>query len=333
MSPKPLLIREGARYACFSDGLCCTDAHALGPVTASEVTRLTVLRGPVTRRHDALDIDVLTTRDHHCTFLRSDGLCDVHVKEGASAKPRTCQQFPFGLVSTPSGMRVTTEHRCPCRTLGERPLLKASEVRQIFPEVDEPDLLVDYPIAMNVATELSFAEYEYIERELLTRLAAGDDALDVLVASPWPSLDGVSWLDASHLFRALLDGSACGDALASFGDVILAGVSERKPELRQRSWGASFDRAEARTHAPQKPQAMLNDFVADNIWSLAWTDCTFAQARAELATRVVIANVYAAKLEAHGVRSDRAMAEALLVVELGGSSSLWRQLVHQMVVP
>src|SRR5260370_891972 len=37
---RPLLLREGARYACFGDGLCCTDMHALGPLTRSEVVQL-----------------------------------------------------------------------------------------------------------------------------------------------------------------------------------------------------------------------------------------------------------------------------------------------------
>ena len=31
--PRPLIVRPGARFACAGDGLCCTDLHALGPLT------------------------------------------------------------------------------------------------------------------------------------------------------------------------------------------------------------------------------------------------------------------------------------------------------------
>ena len=30
---RPLTPRPGARYTCFGDGLCCTDIHAIGPLT------------------------------------------------------------------------------------------------------------------------------------------------------------------------------------------------------------------------------------------------------------------------------------------------------------
>lgn len=332
MSPKPLLVREGARYACFSDGLCCTDAHALGPVTAEEATRLPLLVDSPTQHHGALDIEVLRTLHRRCVFLRADNLCGVHAQSGAAAKPQTCQQFPFGLVATPSGMRVTTEHRCPCRTLGERPLLTEDDVAHLFDVTASADHEVGTEVAWAESETISFLEYQTRERELIRRLLAGEEAVAVLEATPFPPLAGLSWTDTAHLFRALLDGTTCGDALATFGDVVLGLVSSYRGNSRSRTWAASFDRAEARTASEIDPQILLNDFVADALWSLAWDGATFAQARAELATRVCVANTFAAALTQSGVRADRAMAEAILVVELAGASSLWRRLVLQLEV-
>lgn len=332
MSPKPLLVREGARYACFSDGLCCTDAHALGPVTPHEATRLPVLVESPTHHHGALDIEVLRTENRRCVFLRADNLCGVHAQSGAAAKPQTCQQFPFGLVATPSAMRVTTEHRCPCRSLGERPLLRVQDVAGLFDVAASADHEIGSEIAWAESTSISFSEYETREGELIRRLLAGEEAVTVLEATPFPPLAGLSWTDAAHLFRALLDGTTCGDALATFGDVMLGLVSSYRGKSRSRSWASSFDRAEARTTLELDPQTLLNDFVADALWSLAWDGATFAQARAELATRVRVANTFAAALAQSGVRADRAMAEAILVVELAGASSLWRRLLLQLEV-
>jgi len=41
---RPLLVRPGARFTCSGDGLCCTDLHALGPMTRTEVTLMGKLR-------------------------------------------------------------------------------------------------------------------------------------------------------------------------------------------------------------------------------------------------------------------------------------------------
>ena len=37
---RPFLVRPGARYRCFGDGLCCTDIHILGPLTKTEAKRV-----------------------------------------------------------------------------------------------------------------------------------------------------------------------------------------------------------------------------------------------------------------------------------------------------
>ena len=122
---QPLLARRGAHYTCFGDGLCCTDLHGLGPLTKKEVKALKLVSPGVIEppSEEGFDEPMLRTRgDGGCLFLGPDR-CYLHAALGAEAKPAGCRRFPLGLTATPDGGRVTTRHRCPCRTLGRRPLL------------------------------------------------------------------------------------------------------------------------------------------------------------------------------------------------------------------
>ena len=129
MAPKtrPLLVRPGARYACFGDGLCCTDIHGLGPLTRREVTAIRRIDSGAAPYSELFEDHMLrTAADGGCVFLMADRRCALHAEHGPEAKPDGCRRFPLGLVATPSGGRITTEHRCPCPTLGDRPPLDAS---------------------------------------------------------------------------------------------------------------------------------------------------------------------------------------------------------------
>ncbi len=61
---------------------------------------------------------------------------------------------------------------------------------------------------------------------------------------------------------------------------------------------------------------MINDWVGDRLWSLKWADDgPFTLFRAEMATRVAVAESIASRLVVgKGLRPDRAMAEAVMVV-------------------
>src|SRR4051812_17140485 len=118
---RPLLVRKGARYTCFGDGLCCTDIHALGPVTRREKLAVDLLEPGALIRHKDLAAPVFKHAPSGACVLRSERGCELHARHGEAAKPVGCSRFPFGLVATPDGGRITTEHRCPCRTLGDRP--------------------------------------------------------------------------------------------------------------------------------------------------------------------------------------------------------------------
>jgi hypothetical protein len=169
-----------------------------------------------------------------------------------------------------------------------------------------------------------------IEGLMIDRLIAGELDLGV---EPFPALDTATWTDVAHHYRSKLDGSACGDALAWFGDVILA-MNGTRVRDRARPWSPAFDRAEARSPHVEAPDLVIGDWLADEIWGLEWTARgSFLHARLDLATRLAVVREIARRLENAGVRADRAAAEAVLVGELAGAAPLWRTVVNAFVLP
>ena len=107
----PLRVRPGARFTCHGDGLCCSDVHLLGPVTGDEARVLNAIDERILA-WSGDDRVLVTTVDGRCMFAGA-GVCELHARLGPEVKPASCKQFPFMLVTTPTGGRVTTEHRCP----------------------------------------------------------------------------------------------------------------------------------------------------------------------------------------------------------------------------
>lgn len=333
MPVRPLLVRPGARYRCFGDGLCCTSIHAIGPIGRAEVRRLQVIYPGLVQKNPVLDATVVAVEDGVCSHLEDDG-CRVHKEHGGEAKPSVCRRFPYRLVSTPAGGRIATEHRCPCRTLGDRPPLDVDDALASFGASPgargrlSADVAVGERVAITKRSRVAFARYVELEAAILERLARGDDPVAALGVAPFPALDGATWSDVAHLYRAEIDGTYCGDALAWFGDVLLSLQGTRLRGLRDRPWAPAFDRAEARSKQPGSPDAVLADWIADEIWGLEWTERgSFDDARRDLATRATVAREVVRRLVAIGVRPDRAAAEAVLVCEMGGAAPLWRSVV------
>ena len=89
--------------------------------------------------------------------------------------------------------------------------------------------------------------------------------------------------------------------------------------------------AEARSPVPRTARDVLNDFVADHLFAVKWAaDVGYAAFAAEMATRVAIADSVASRLIARGLREDRAMAEAVMIVEIVGATEHWETLVPTM---
>jgi Fe-S-cluster containining protein len=337
---RPLLTRSGARYQCFGDGVCCTSIHALGPVSSVERKALEILKPAVVVRHDSLPMWTMrSTSQGQCTFLEGS-VCRLHEEHGSDAKPATCRRFPFGLVATPLGGRITTAHRCPCRTMGDRPALtpKAAEVSLRTGGRLQCDFRAPHRIRLRKGSVVSFRAYAQRESRLLAELQ-GEEPLDqvfrnwgAVEGDPLPDLECLEWLDVATHYRQLVDGTASGEALGWFGDGLLHLLGEARLRRRNRPWSAGFERAELRSVAGASARAIWGDWAADTVWSLAWTQDGGSLVRAvtDLALRWTVGFCVARSLQGLGVREDRAAAEAILIVESGAAVPMWHEVVRNL---
>lgn len=330
----PYLLRPGARFRCFGDGGCCSDMHAVGPLDRKAVLELSVIAPEAVHYSEVHEAHVLLTKesDGLCVFV-SDGRCHLHTALGGELKPSPCIRFPFGLVATPRGGRITTDHRCSCRTLGDRPRI-TREAALACLRAGRSRTRADHHVGERVCIaeglEVSFDAWERLEAALLADLARGVPASEVLGVRPFPQLVEASWQDLADDLRVAENSTRIEAAAMWFGDAIRTYLGRRSP-ARPRPWADAFARAEARTQPPEPPRAIMNDWVADEIWGMRWTHAgTFARARAELATRVFIAEQIERRLARRKIRRDIAAAEAVMIVELVGESDLWRRVVAAM---
>lgn len=333
---RPLLPRPGARYTCFGDGLCCTDIHGIGPLTKKECAQMRRIDRKSAGWNDHHDDYMLNTAaDGGCVFLMSDQRCAVHAELGPEAKPDGCRRFPLGLVATPVGGRITTEHRCPCRTMGDRPDIDPESAESSVSEGGR--LIADRRIKrvpMRANKEVKFSEWEAIEADYLRRLRGREPLMQILDTHSFPALRGSSWDKQADEFIAARDGSQFGVAMAWVGDTIRAIQNGHTPRPPGRPWSPAFDRAQARSPKARTSREVFGDWIADEIWALKWAeDYHFALARAELATRLTIAEDICARLrDSGGSRADRAAAEAVMMVELVGESDYWTEVKDRMRV-
>lgn len=331
---EPVRVRDGAAYRCFGDGLCCTDIHGLGPVTLVELRAVKKIdRAGAGHSDEFEDYMLRTAADGGCHFLLPNQWCSIHANQGPEHKPHGCQKFPWGITATPTGGRVYTEHRCPCRTLGDRPPLTAERALESLRERDgslDSDCDVEH-VKLDRRRAIPFRRWEALEGPILSALANGVHPYEALSAKPFPKLGKTTWTKLGAEFIEARDGSRFGFALAWFGDTILHLVDGKPPREPLRPWADAFDRAEARSPVAREPRAVLNDFVSDHLYSLLWSvDIGYATFGAEMATRVAIAESIASRLAARGLRGDRAMAEAITIVEIVGASEHWETLVPTM---
>ncbi len=327
---RPLLVRPMARFDCFGDGLCCTDIHALGPVTRKEKQEVELLAPGALVRNKDLGAPVFRHAESGACVLRSARGCELHAQHGAEAKPNGCSRFPFNLVATPEGGRVTTEHRCPCRTLGERPL--------ITPESALPSLVdargrlsvngrVGPKVYLAPGKSVPFARFRAIESAMLALLLEPQaEVLRVLDIKAFGRLEGERWKDIAESLREERDGTSYGEAMLWCGNAIVALQSDTPLEAGKRPWSKSFDIAEQRGGRTTS-EAVLRDWIADLLWSLDWvfSSGTFHAGRREIATLYVIARAITERLVRSRTRPDRAAAEAITMVELMRQSAGWER--------
>lgn len=284
---------------------------------------------------DHEDYMLRTAADGGCLFLMCDQRCSVHADLGPEAKPEGCRRFPLGLVATPVGGRITTEHRCPCRTMGDRPEIDPDHVEASVSDGGSR-LIADRRVKrvpLRPKEKLTFAEWEPLEAQYLHRFQSREPLLRVLDMEPFPALRGSSWKKQAEEFIGARDGSQFGMAMAWIGDTIEALQNGSRPRPPGRPWSDAFDRAEARAPNPRTSREVFGDWLADEMWSLKWAeDYHFALARAELATRLVIGEDICRRLRKRGARADRAAAEAVMMLEVVGESEYWTEIKDRMRV-
>jgi hypothetical protein len=329
---RPLIARPGARFACAGDGLCCTDLHALGPLTQLEARDMRRLVQGSVQYHPDVDAPCMKFGAGGGCAQLQNGMCGIHASHGAEAKPVGCRRFPYGLVSTPEGGRVTTEHRCPCRTLGERPAIDLEDAEASLKDPGGrlyADQAVPMRVPMSARKRVPWREYRALEAELLAQLARGVKAERVLGAEPLPKLTERSWPEFAAALMDMNDGSRGAEALRWFGDALLALSQGHTPPRRGRPWADAFQRGARRARRKESADQVINDWVGDELWMLRWLpwECPFDVARAELATRVRAVRWVVRRLLRQGVRQDQAAAEAVMMAELCACSEPWEEAV------
>jgi len=272
-----------------------------------------------------------------CVFWSEAG-CEIHARLGSQMKPSPCLQFPFALTATPMGGRISTQHRCTCRTLGPLPLVSAEAARPCLLDANgelAPEHAVFDQIPWSSTVSLSFEDYTAREAGLITALIEGKNLMTVLGAQPFPPLGAMSWSDVADELLTYRGSSRASVAARSFGDAIAFLVDRRARTEHGRPWADAFARAGKRIIDPVPPNQVFGDWIADEVWSMRWTRFgSLARARAEWATRLAIARRIAGWLDVSTPTKDNiAAAEAVMIVDVIGTSDTWEKVQAAMQDP
>ena len=328
---EPLLVRPGARFDCVGDGLCCSDIHAVGALSDADCEMLALISEDAIDRHEGEDAAVLMMRSDtgRCVFWSEEG-CGIHSQLGPEMKPSPCIQFPYALTATPAGGRVSTQHRCTCRTLGPLPPVTAESARPNLVNSNgelKPEHVVPDEVAWSSTESLSFAAYAEREAGLISALVEGKNLMTVLQAQPFPKLDGVTWAEVSEELFDFHGPSRAAAAARWFASAIGFIVDRREPTGTDRPWADSFEKAGERVVDPVSPNKVFGDWLADEVWSMRWTRFgSLARARTELATRLTIARRIAGWLDVSTPKQDNiSAAEAVMIVDVIGTTDIWEK--------
>jgi hypothetical protein len=325
------LVRPGARFDCVGDGLCCSDIHAVGALTDEDCEMLAVISDDAIDRHEGEDAAVLMMRSDtgRCVFWSPQG-CAIHSQLGPEMKPSPCIQFPYALTATPAGGRISTQHRCTCRTLGPLPPVTAEDARSNLLDSNgelKPEHAVPDDIAWSATESVSFGEYAEREAGLIGALIEGNNLMTVLEAQLFPELDGVTWLAVVDELLEFHGSSRAAAAARWFAGAIGFLVDRREPTGLDRPWADSFEKAAERVVDPVSPNRVFGDWLADEVWSMRWSRFgSLARARTELATRLAIARRIAGWLDISTPKQENiSAAEAVMVVDVIGTADIWEK--------
>lgn len=304
---------------------------------------LAVISEDAIDRHegDAAAVLMMRSDTGRCVFWSEQG-CAIHCQLGPEMKPSPCIQFPYALTATPVGGRISTQHRCTCRTLGARPPVTAEAARPCLLDSNadlKPEHAVLDDIAWSSAQSLSFSEYTEREAWLIEALIEGKNLMTALVgvleAHPFPKLRGMSWSEVVDELLEFEGPSRAAVAARRFADAIGFLVDRRERTEHGRPWADAFERAGERIVAPVSPNEVFGDWLADEIWSMRWTRFgSLARARVELATRLTIARRIAGWLDISSAKQDNiSAAEAVMIVDVIGTTDIWEHVQEALPEP
>jgi hypothetical protein len=187
-------------------------------------------------------------------------------------------------------------------------------------------------VPLSQRKRISFEKYLALESRIIERLNAGEKAETVLGARPQPQLQASSWAAIAAEHIAMSDQTSGSYAYAWFGDALLHLCEGHKPPERPRPWSDGFERARRAGSEDPDPEAIYNDWIADEIWMFRWLGWgPFDVARSELVTRLAIARCVQGWMETQGVHPGQAAAEAVMMCELAAEGSEWPSAVATIV--
>jgi len=96
-------LLQPLRFQCLACGSCCHGVRVI--LEDDEPERMAALGAEMGVSDPVVD-GMLRQEQGRCAFLDEDGRCGIHARYGLKAKPLVCQQFPFVLLQTESGMRA-----------------------------------------------------------------------------------------------------------------------------------------------------------------------------------------------------------------------------------
>jgi hypothetical protein len=324
-----LFVRPGARFDCVGDGLCCSDIHAVGALSEDDCEMLSIISEDAIDRHEGEDAAVMMMRTDtgRCVFWSEEG-CALHSKLGAEMKPTPCIQFPYALTATPVGGRISTQHRCTCRTLGPLPPVTVEAARPCLVDWQgelKPEHAVLDEVAWSPDETLSFEAYAEREARLLAQLLEGKNLKTALEAEPFPELEGMTWAGVVDELLEFQGPSRAAHASRWFGDAIGFLIDRKERTETARPWADAFERAGRRVVDPVSPNKVFGDWLADELWSMRWTHYgSLQRARKEWATRLAIARRIAGWLDVSTPLQDNiSAAEAVMIVDVIGTTDPW----------
>lgn len=189
----PLNLREEQRFSCTSCGKCCRthwkiDVHSK---VATQLRSTSTYQKRIRKGYSPLPLvdgkhQIGRLENGECVFFE-DGGCDIHREAGLSAKPTTCQLYPFNLIKTPDGFFVSLSFSCPAAIAGVgTPLSGHREDLEAL--LDQRKFLPDaMPVLNQVSVsqehKVSWEDYLELENSLVSNLKAEDPVAFLLNAA------------------------------------------------------------------------------------------------------------------------------------------------------